>query len=54
MPPLSKALVEEGAAIIGFKLVEKGVFQVRALDATPCVSASRLSGFFVCIVVVDD
>ena len=27
MPPLSKTLVEEGAAIIAFKLVEHGVFQ---------------------------
>jgi 5-oxoprolinase (ATP-hydrolysing) len=27
MPPLSKTLVEEGAAIIAFKLVENGVFQ---------------------------
>lgn len=27
MPPLSKTLVEEGAAIVAFKLVEQGVFQ---------------------------
>ena len=27
MPPMSKTLVQEGAAIIAFKLVEKGVFQ---------------------------
>lgn len=27
MPPLSKTLAEEGAAIIAFKLVENGVFQ---------------------------
>lgn len=27
MPPLSKTLVEEGAAIIAFKLVSQGVFQ---------------------------
>ena len=27
MPPMSKTLEQEGAAIIAFKLVEKGVFQ---------------------------
>ena len=27
MPPLSKTLVEEGAAIVAFKLVEQGIFQ---------------------------
>jgi 5-oxoprolinase (ATP-hydrolysing) len=27
MPPLSKTLVDEGAAIVAFKLVEKGLFQ---------------------------
>ena len=27
MPPMSKTLVQEGAAIIAFKLVEKGMFQ---------------------------
>ncbi len=28
MPPLSKSLLEEGAAVVGFKIVENGVFQV--------------------------
>lgn len=30
MPPNSKRLVEEGAAIISFKLVRDGAFQVGA------------------------
>ncbi len=32
MPPNSRRLVEEGAAIISFKLVRDGVFQVRQGD----------------------
>jgi 5-oxoprolinase (ATP-hydrolysing) len=32
MPPLSKTLVEEGAAIIAFKLVEHGVFQEEGIS----------------------
>jgi 5-oxoprolinase (ATP-hydrolysing) len=32
MPPLSRSLVEEGAAIIAFKLVEGGVFQEAAIS----------------------
>jgi len=28
MPPASKALAEEGAAIVSFKIVRDGVFQV--------------------------
>jgi N-methylhydantoinase B/oxoprolinase/acetone carboxylase alpha subunit len=31
MPPLSKTLAEEGAAIIAFKLVENGVFQEQGM-----------------------
>ena len=31
MPPFSKTLVEEGAAIKSFKLVEAGVFQEDAI-----------------------
>ncbi len=34
MPPTSRALVEEGAAIVSFKLVKAGQFQVR-LSAIP-------------------
>ena len=30
MPPNSHSLVEEGAAILSFKLVKAGVFQARA------------------------
>ena len=30
MPPTSRRLVEEGAAIISFKLVRNGAFQARA------------------------
>ena len=32
MPPLSKTLVEEGAAIIAFKLVTSGVFQEKGIS----------------------
>ncbi len=31
MPPLSKSLVEEGAAIRAFKIVQGGQFQERAV-----------------------
>ena len=31
MPPNSKTLAEEGAAIVAFKLVRKGVFQERGM-----------------------
>ena len=33
MPPNSHSLVEEGAAILSFKLVKAGVFQVHLLPA---------------------
>ena len=32
MPPMSKTLTQEGAAIIAFKLVEKGVFQEEGIS----------------------
>ncbi len=32
MPPLSKTLVEEGAAIVAFKLVCDGVFQEEGIS----------------------
>ena len=35
MPPNSHSLVEEGAAILSFKLVKKGAFQVHICSATP-------------------
>ena len=32
MPPLSKTLVQEGAAIIAFKLVKEGIFQEEGIS----------------------
>ena len=32
MPPLSKTLLEEGAAIVAFKLVSQGVFQEEGIS----------------------
>ena len=34
MPPKSHSLLEEGAAILSFKLVKKGAFQVRLARCT--------------------
>ena len=42
MPPTSRALVEEGAAIVSFKLVRGGAFQVH-----------QGLGFRVCLCLVD-
>jgi 5-oxoprolinase (ATP-hydrolysing) len=39
MPPASKLLAEEGAAIVSFKLVKDGVFQVRK-----CSSSTSFKG----------
>ena len=35
MPPTSRRLVEEGAAIVSFKLVRDGAFQARAVKSDP-------------------
>ena len=35
MPPNSHSLVEEGAAILSFKLVDDGMFQVAQLEPSP-------------------
>jgi hypothetical protein len=40
MPPNSKLLVEEGAAVVSFKLVKNGVFQVGRGAHQHCVSAA--------------
>lgn len=43
MPPNSRRLVEEGAAIIAFKLVRGGQFQVRA-HALQCARSAPKQG----------
>jgi 5-oxoprolinase (ATP-hydrolysing) len=43
MPPNSHSLVEEGAAILSFKLVRGGAFQVRALWPVSFNSATPIS-----------
>lgn len=48
MPPNSKQLVEEGAAVVSFKLVKDGTFQVNSHDgclSTPFVCSPVLLGF---------
>lgn len=32
MPPLSKTLAEEGAAIVAFKLVQRGIFMEKGIS----------------------
>jgi N-methylhydantoinase B/oxoprolinase/acetone carboxylase alpha subunit len=48
MPPFSKAIWEEGAAIKAFKLVEGGVFQV----GSKLVTHSRSQGFAICFFLI--
>jgi N-methylhydantoinase B/oxoprolinase/acetone carboxylase alpha subunit len=48
MPPFSKAIWEEGAAIKAFKLVEGGVFQV----GSNLVTHSRSQGFIICFFLI--
>jgi N-methylhydantoinase B/oxoprolinase/acetone carboxylase alpha subunit len=48
MPPFSKAIWEEGAAIKAFKLVEGGVFQVQS----KLVTHSRSQGFAICFFLI--
>ncbi|KAG9444966.1 hypothetical protein H6P81_016306 [Aristolochia fimbriata] len=46
MPPFSKSIWEEGAAIKSFKLVEKGVFQEKGIiDLLQSPKTDELSGF---------
>lgn len=45
MPPFSKSIWEEGAAIKAFKLVEKGVFQEEGISKLLCFPSSDDSAF---------